>query len=43
MGNVVYEKGTIPNEKDIESIYNDANWTTYVNATLKLYHIPVKN
>ena len=31
MGNVVYEKGTIPNEKDIESIYNDANWTTYTS------------
>ena len=31
MRNIVYEKGTIPNEKDIESLYNDANWNTYTS------------
>ena len=31
MRNIVYKKYFIPNEIDIENLYNDANWTIYTN------------
>ncbi len=36
MGNIVYKKGIIPDEKEIERLYSDANWTTYTNDLPRL-------
>lgn len=31
MDNIIIKKRVVPTEKEVEDLYNDANWTSYTN------------